>query len=306
MASRKSAVVTHRAGAGAGADNDDDSGDGEDGGCDSEFTSWFRFYTDRERDLVELLKATCAMWGVDTADRGGGGRLHLFDTHEPASHTRTFCDSQMPCFLTTHRVVCLESERHLLGLEHLFFLGMPHDINTNGVSDRLLRHVAGNSISLDALIPLFGVVFSVVDFTSSNPSHQSDELSMPYTIAPSWNSPQQCSMRFALPGLNRGAAGRDIITKLASSELPAVQMATAAVENQRVSLLEHGLLADKAGRPGGGGGSLDVTRFGWLVHTTAQSNRPRLRVRACHTCRAFAVCMRHAATRRGATCEWLA
>ncbi len=199
---------------------------------------WSQFRPQREADLLTLIEAVCKMWQVDLH----GYQLHLFDVTEQTSHGRYFACNQLPPFLTGHRVVFFPTGRHLLGLEHLFMLGFPHDICTGGITDRHLRHLAGNTIDLHQLCPLLSLILSFVDLSNPAEDFPNTQYGHPpllhgfiYASKPHKDTSFAHQHRIKLPGLETRRYP-DSIKKLTTLEMPKPQssMAIAPEQNQHL------------------------------------------------------------------------
>jgi hypothetical protein len=143
-----------------------------------------------------------------------------------------------PTLLTNHPVAWLRLspdglatfKRHLLGIEHMFQLGLPADVRGSPArSDAQLRALAGNSMSVPWLVNLLTAVFAVVEFgtpcstavrqsgRSANPDAQTHHFHpLPGTSF--------CALtKRALPGLeSRSSDHKVTIAQLTALEMPRV------------------------------------------------------------------------------------
>ena len=168
-------------------------------------------YCQRKRELIDLYVRFLNVVRQDNIVDG-----HYFlDFSESASHKVGLMPGIVPSFLRHHYVAWVFKPagkqahfvRHLLGLEHLFILGAPRSINTEGISDVQLRKLAGNSMSVPVLEALFTLLLGSVDFSKPMSKHapctihDCDVVSVDqgYHIA----TPMLARMKFDFPGLAR-------------------------------------------------------------------------------------------------------
>ena len=90
--------------------------------------------------------------------------LTFLDIGEMASHARTMPARLIPPLVTGHKIHWIEGQHRFLGEELLFAMGFPSDIQARGLSQRALRRIAGNIMSVDFLCVLNVLLLLFVDF----------------------------------------------------------------------------------------------------------------------------------------------
>ncbi len=136
----------------------------------------------------------------------------FFDFSECAQHKSSLMPGILPSFLRAHYIALIHKAqcgntsfvRHLLGLEHLFILGLPRTIRTGGISDVQLRRLAGNSMSVQVLEGLFTMLIGVIDVDKplmAKPKTINDEDIISVELGIHATTPVLARMKFDFPGL---------------------------------------------------------------------------------------------------------
>ena len=205
---------------------------------------WAPLYPLREQDLVNLY--SCLF--KNTPSIAAGCLDIIIDLTEPAEHSRSVQPRVMPTGLARHRYYWPRQQRHILGLEQLWALGFPHDINCVGVPDSCLHDIAGNTMSVKVLCTLQALMLSFVNFDIPidgvvNPSRSLKTMGLsPHEfskailqkVAPHANTSVVMSEKLFLPGLEwakKGLGKIKVLSVLSTSDLPRVQPPLVLINN---------------------------------------------------------------------------
>ena len=177
-----------------------------------EDTDWHGLLCPRHAELADL----CARWVTLETQREGQRdhreeEYYLFDIEAPCAHSRILYPSLTPVLLRRHLVaLVLQRRGHratflrpLLGLEHLFYIGLPKNIDTSGISDVSLRALAGGTMAVPELACLFTVLLAAVDFEvelKADPPAVTDEDHIVTYITPHPCSPTASKVKRFFPG----------------------------------------------------------------------------------------------------------
>ena len=173
--------------------------------------AWFRALSPRLRGLASL----CARWVDDDHVKypppPRGEYYYFFDVDAPATHARLLYPGISPVLLRRHYVVVILKSlgkravvlRHLLGLEHLFLLGIPRGINVSRITDYQLRSLAGNSMAVPWLVAVLSVLVASVDFSVKPcPMVCTDADFVLHTMDSHPGSPYASKLKKAMPGFS--------------------------------------------------------------------------------------------------------
>ena len=138
---------------------------------------------------------------------------YVLDLDSPANHNRVLFPGLAPVLLRKHYVGLILKHpdaparyaRHLLGLEHLFYMGCPRDVRTGGISDVQLRSLAGNSMTVPTSVALMTVLLAVLDWEVelSEGAHAcNDDDFIVHVVTPLASTPMATKQKQALPGFS--------------------------------------------------------------------------------------------------------
>lgn len=118
-------------------------------------SAWSRCLTHREADLANLATNFVDSLSINDA---------FCDIGELAEHGRQWSGRALPPLLSSHKVWWVKGQRPLLGVELLFAMGYPHDVDVRSLTDRETTSIAGKTISVQILSALFCLLLRYVDF----------------------------------------------------------------------------------------------------------------------------------------------
>ena len=229
-------------------------------------TDWLDLLTPRVRGVAEMF---CQMLDIEHAARPADEELQYYfvDLAAPASHMRLVCPNVTPVFMTEHYVGLIAKERgrkaryvrHLLGLEHLLYLGLPRDIDTDDITDFQLRSLAGNSMSVPMMTTLVTLVLGAVEFQApigqDMPTIARDFVSHVVQMHPA--TPVASTTKLPFPGMveKKRILRTNVVTKhdlgrmsTVAAELPVMRTANTLTNQQYAGRLGLKLVTAHGGQ----------------------------------------------------------